>query len=192
MESVLLKSVADIKVGYQARASVKLTPGGSHKLIQGKNFDRNCSMLYNELASFLPTGNIENYLVKKNDVIFQARGSNHFACCLTELVEKNVLAASSLYILCVKTKKIMPEYLAWQINQPLAQAYFKAQAGPTSISFISKNILSQLKITIPELKIQEKTCKIIKLWEKEKKLMNKISLKKEKLINEVLKLEVLN
>ena len=192
MKIVLLNSVADIKVGYQARASIKLKVKGSHKLIQGKNFGFNRSVLPRELISFSPIGNPEKYAVKKYDILFQARGSGHFACCLTGLIGKNVLVASSLYIIRVKTKQIIPEYLAWQINQSQAQIYFKAQAGATGISFVSKSILMQLKIIIPDLKTQKKTCKIISLWKKEKELMNKITLKKEKLINEVLKFEVLN
>jgi len=189
MKTYKLHNIAEIKVGYQARKRIELVVNGTHRLIQGKNFDRTHSILPNELASFSPIGNVEKYFVKTNDVIFQARGSEHFACCLTGIIGDNILAANSLYIIRVNGKEIIPEYLAWQINQPKAQAYFNANSGTTIISFVSKNVLGKLKIKIPEINVQKKICKIIDLWNEEKKLTNEIIEKKEKLINEHLKLE---
>lgn len=178
-----LDDIADIVVGYQAKTHIHKSPEGLFRLIQGKDFYDSQYLKEENLLWFVPERNPVPYLICKDDVLFQARGTNHFAYYLEEEIA-NALASSSFYIIRLKTKKIMPEYLAWWLNQKIAQTYFNTHASTTAISFISKKILSQLELIIPPLSVQEKICQVIKLWKQETNLRKELSKKRLKLINE--------
>lgn len=174
MPRIALGTLANIQVGYQAKSSIHEDAQGKYRLIQSKNFDSFHHLQSNNLIAFLPDRKPETYSVSKGDILFQARGVAHFACCIEEDL-KDTLAAGSFYILHVKNKDILPQYLAWWLNQAPAQAYFHSEARGAGISFIAKDTLSLLKIHIPALSVQEKVVKIIRLAEHEQVLLDRLA-----------------
>jgi len=174
MPQVTLETLAKIQVGYQAKSSIQEAAQGKYRLIQSKNFDSFHHLQSNSLITFLPDRKPETYSVSKGDILFQARGVVHFACCIDEEL-KDTLAAGSFYILHMKNKDLLPQYLAWWLNQAQAQSYFHSQTRGAGISFITKNALSRLKIHIPALSVQEKVIKIIRLAEHEQVLLDRLS-----------------
>ncbi len=179
-----LDRIADIIVGYQAKSRLQEKQDGLFRIIQGKDFQGASWLKADTLLSFAPERNPAPYVVHERDVLFQARGTEHFAYCLEkELV--NTLASSSFYIVRLKTEKVMPQYLAWWLNQKVAQAYFNVHASSTAISFISKHVLLQLELEMPAIITQKKICQAIKLWQQEKNLRNELAKKRSRLINEL-------
>ena len=174
MTEVALKTVAVIQVGYQAKAGIKERARGTHRLIQSKDFDSFYRLRPENLTAFFPERKPETYSVRKGDVLFQARGMAHFACCIEDDL-MDTLAAGSFYILRAKNEDLLPQYLAWWLNQSKAQAYFRAQARGSRISFISKETLSRLQIRTPPLSVQEKVVKIVTLARHEQLLLERLS-----------------
>ncbi|HED14318.1 MAG TPA: hypothetical protein ENI62_11815 [Gammaproteobacteria bacterium] len=179
-----LKSIADIQVGYQARDRVKESTRGTHYLIQSKDFDSLHRLHPENLITFFPERNPENYSVRKKDVLFQARGVEHFAYCIEDDLS-DTLAAGSFYILRMQSKELLPLYLAWWLNQAKAQAWLRTQARGTGISFISKHTLSRLQITIPPLTIQKKVVKIVTLARREQFLLDRLAQTRLRLVEAV-------
>jgi len=174
MRLVKLKTITDIQVGYQSRRGIKDNIKGTHRLIQGKDFDKNSTLQTERLISFFPEGKYKLYELKKEDILFQSRGVKNIAYHIDRNL-KNTLAAGSFYILRLKTDKILPAYLAWWINQKYTQSVIQAQAGGTWISFISKKVLEELEVKIPQLHKQKKIEKVNELLQKEEKLKKKLS-----------------
>jgi restriction endonuclease S subunit len=184
LETVTLEKIATINVGYQTRSRIKERPDGIYRIIQGRNIDENNELQENKIVFFKPDRNPEQYQVKKNDILFQSRGIKHYACCIhTEL--KKTLVANSFYIIRIHEKKIIPAYLCWWLNQQPAQNYFQSQASATVISFISKSVLMQIRILIPEIDIQKKIISTIGLWKREKKLYKNLEERRAKLIETI-------
>lgn len=173
MTKAALKTVADIRVGYQAKARIKERIRGTHRLIQSKNFDSFHRLRSGNLTAFFPERKPEIYSVRKGDILFQARGIVHFAYCIEDDM-KDTLAAGSFYILRTKNGDPLPQYLAWWLNQSEAQAWFQSQARGAGMSFISKSTLSRLQIRIPPLSVQKKVVKIITIAEHEQFLLNRL------------------
>ena len=184
MKTKLLASIADIQVGYQSRSSIRNVSEGTHRLIQGKDFDSYFNLKFDNIIRFNPEQNPRIYYVYKWDVLFQARGLEHFAYCLSESIDKAV-AAGSFYIIRVKDNGVLPTYLAWWINQPPAQAYLRSQAGESSISYVSKKNLSSLMVKIPSLEVQASIVKALALWQREKDLWAHYENLKEKLVKAI-------
>ncbi len=179
-----LKSIVDIQVGYQTKTRIRERIRGTHRLVQSKDFDFLHRLHPENLIAFFPERNPEIYSVRKEDVLFQARGIEHFAHYIEDDL-KNTLAAGSFYILRMQSKDLLPQYLAWWLNQSKSQAWVRAQARGTGISFISKHTLSHLQVRIPPVSIQKKVAKIVTLARREQFLLDRLAQTRLRLVKAI-------
>ena len=180
----LLKAIADIRVGYQANTGIQEKTQGTHRLIQSKNFDSFHHLRPKGLISFSPDRKPETYSIHKGDILFQARGMEHFSYYIKKDL-KDTIAAGSFYVISIKNKNLLPEYLSWWINQPKTQSYFQSQSQGSLMSFITKRTLSGLEVQIPPLSVQKKVIKIIALAEHEQFLLDRLSSLRSRLVKAV-------
>ena len=178
-------------MGYQAKARIKERARGTHRLIQSKDFDSFHRLRSENLTAFFPERKPETYSVRKGDILFQARGVVHFAYCIEDDL-KNTLAAGSFYILRTKNEDLLPQYLAWWLNQAKAQAWFQSQARGTGMSFISKSTLSRLQVRIPPISVQKKVVKIVTLARHEQFLLNRLASTRSRLVKAVCVKAIMN
>ena len=128
---------------------------------------------------------VDRYLVNMGDVLFLSRGHRNFATAI-DIPMKNTIAAGHFFILKFDTLKILPEYLAWYINQPPAQKFLKSMAKRGShMPIIGKSEFEQLKVNIPPLQVQEKIIKLSKLLQQEDELLEKIKEKRGQIIQSI-------
>ena len=66
----------------------------------------------------------ERYLVGAGDVLFRSRSESNTASALADRFCEPALAMLPLYILRSNPRVVMPEFVAWAINQPRAQLHF--------------------------------------------------------------------
>ncbi len=184
---VILSDIAKIQVGYQARSKIEESFNGEFAIVRSRNFDEHGRLDLDQIMRFFPSPNIDpqNYLITVGDILVQARGQYHNAYLIGEPLE-NTVAANSFYIIRIKEEvTVFPAYLTWWINQPKVQAYFEREQGLSTIPFISKSGLSNARVVIPPLKIQEKVSDLIALWQQEQGLLQRLTQKKERLIEAV-------
>jgi len=182
-----LREIADIRVGYQTRGRIEENIHGDLTIIRPKDFDSAGNLLLDQTIRFSSSSKIDpqNYLITVEDILVQARGQSHMAY-LTQESLVNSVAANSFYIIrIIEREKIIPAYLAWWINQPKVQTYFKKERGISTVPFISKSVLSFAPVLIPPLRIQEKIIELIQLWRQEQGLHQQFIQKKDNLIQAV-------
>ena len=177
-----IKDIADIQIGYQFRKKIETERDGTHQIVQIRDFDENQNLNKEGLFWVKMPQLSEKYSVNKNDVLFLARGHRNFAIPILDSLE-NTIAASYFFILKIKTDKIIPEYLAWFINQVPAQGYLHnlARRG-THMPVIPKSVFENLMVYMPDIETQKKIIKLNSLIEKEKYLLNTIQEKRTLLI----------
>lgn len=176
---MLLKNLANIQTGLFAK------PDGIGELVylQSKHFDE-YGQLHTVLHSDLMAKGIsEKHLLKDGDVLFAAKGTKNFAAVFENHNEPSV-ASTSFFVIRPTDKKVLPQYLAWVLNNQTTQTLLKGQAIGTSIPSISKQVLENLEITLPNIEIQKVILQITKLRNKEKSLKQKIETLREKLIQQ--------
>ena len=176
---MLLKNITNIQTGIFAK------PTGDGELIylQAKQFDEYGqlhSVLYPDL---LAEGISEKHLLKEGDVLFAAKGTKNFAAVFENHNEPSV-ASTSFFVIRPTGNKVLPLFLAWYLNNPATQTLLKGQAIGTSIPSISKQVLENLEIPIPDIKTQMAIVEISKLRNKEKALKQKIEVLREKRIQQ--------
>ena len=78
----------------------------------------------------------------------------------------------------------MPEYISWFLNTPSIQEWLKSRAKGSGIPSISKAILEELEVLIPDLQTQEIILEITQLRNAEKELKQQIEILREKQIQQ--------
>lgn len=160
-------------VGYQSRTRIEHDPSGTHKIVQGRDFLSKDHLCKDALLTFNPRHTPEP-TIQLEDILFQARGGEHFAYCFYD-PSPATLASSSFYIIRPLRHILLPHYLAWWINQSAAQRYLQAESKRTSMPFVSKSVLSHLEVRIPDLRIQETIHHVTDLMQKELMLRRQIA-----------------
>ncbi|MCP4265396.1 MAG: restriction endonuclease subunit S [Candidatus Brocadiaceae bacterium] len=177
-----IKDIADIQIGYQFRKKLEPVIDGTLKVIQIRDFDENQELNQEGLCRVTIDQLSEKYLVHKNDILFLARGHRNFATPVINSIE-GTIAASHFFILKIKDEKVIPEYLAWFINQAPAQGYLHnlARRG-THMPIIPKSVFVNLKVHIPDIETQKKIVKLSTLIDKERTLLYNLREKRALLV----------
>lgn len=179
-----LGDISEIQVGYQSREGIHSHSDGSHFLLQVRDFNNLHQVDWSNLTRFTPTGSTTKSEIQQSDVLFLAKGQDNFACPVTRSVN-HVLAANSFYILRPNKATILPDYLAWWINQKPAQEYIQLNRSGSSLPFLSVSALSHLEIPIPDFEMQRKIGELELLRKKEADLLDLYLTKKLALIKTV-------
>ncbi len=174
-----LKDIAIIHSGVFAKPISK----GEVVYLQAKHFSES-GHLQAVLHPDLKADNItDKHLLRSGDVLFATKGSKNFAA-LFEKHNEPAVASTSFFVIRLHERNILPEYLVWFINHPVTQKFLKGKAIGTSIVSISKSVLDELEISIPDLQTQKAVLKITELRNEEKKLNNEIQSLREKQIQQ--------
>ncbi len=177
-----LGHIANIQTGIFA----KPIPKGEIVYLQSKHFNEK-GQLHSLLHADLKVDNItKKHLLKHGDVLFSAKGTKNFAAWYESKNQPSV-ASTSFFVIRVQenfSSKILPEFLVWLINHPTAQKFLKGKAIGTSMVSISKSVLEELEISIPDVQIQKAILKISQLHNTEKNLKQQIEILREKQIQQ--------
>ena len=186
---VALKYIALIQTGVFA----KPVKEGQIVYLQSKHFDEN-GILKSSLYPDLKAGSIsEKHLLQNGDIIFAAKGTKNFAALYESLPagqagkNKPAVASTSFFVIRLNEDfqdKVLPEYLTWYLNSALSQNYLKSQAVGSSIVSISKSVIDELELSIPDLDTQKAILIITHLRNAERKLQQQIELLREKQIQQ--------
>ncbi|MCR6640097.1 MAG: restriction endonuclease subunit S [Sporocytophaga sp.] len=177
-----LGEISTIQTGIFAKTASE----GEIVYLQAKDFDE-LGQLNSVLHPNLKGDNLtQKHLLGHGDILFAAKGSKNFA---TWYESKNppAVASTSFFVIRIQEQfkgEIMPEFLVWFINHPKSQQFLKGQAIGTAIVSISKAVLEELEILIPDLQTQSAILKITQLRNNEKSLKQQIEILREKQIQQ--------
>jgi len=179
-----LRHIASIQTGIFART----VSDGDAAYLQAKHFDENGelnSVLHNDIKADEVT---DKHLLKNGDVLFAAKGRKNFAAYYKEGKQPQA-ASTSFFVIRIHPSfrdKILPEFLAWFINNPSSQNILKSRAMGTSIVSISKAAAEELEISIPAIEIQKAILKIHSLRKLEMNIQKQMDVLKGQYVQQLL------
>ena len=174
-----LKHIASIQTGLFAKSDVE----GDIVYLQVKDFDEHGLIRQPLHADLKEKTAYEKHLLQSGDVLFAAKGNNNFAV-LFEEQDKECVASTTFFVIKLFNKTILPGYLTFYLNHPNTQKLLKANAIGSSIASISKTVLEELEITIPDISTQKNIIHISDLQKKEKQLRHQIEMLRDKQIQQ--------
>lgn len=149
-----LGQISKISAGYPFRGKIDELPDGRVAVIQMRNVDPIAGIDWPNLSRVeLPRANVNAFLIKGN-IILSTRGGRNIAYCIEERHEQ-VVCSPHFFVIRAKRQVILPEFIAWQMNQKPAQDHFAAGATGSYILNLKREIVEQLPIVVPPLDEQQ-------------------------------------
>ena len=126
----------------------------------------------------------ERYLLEKGDLLFAGKGTTYL--CKVFDLDIQAIASTTLYIIRLCSKELLPDYFCWYLNQPSVMALIKAQQVGTGTPLIHKQVIEDFKIPIPDLQTQQLIVELAKLQVREKELYQAIAEKRQLITNQLI------
>ena len=166
-----LKDLSSIKLGYPFRGRIEENLAGEVGVVQIKNVDTKTGIDWGKLTRTRLTGRCIPDLLHRGDILFIAQGKRNIATCV-DRDDMGVVCSPHFFLIRLQSwARLLPEFLAWQINQIPAQRYLSASATGSHITCIRRQELENLPISVPDIKTQEKIVDFHKAAMREKKLL---------------------
>lgn len=178
-----LKDLADFRIGYQFRGKVEPDPAGNVRVIQIKDIDADLRIRIDGLAP-VKLDRPEPYLTQEGDVLFLSRGHRLYAV-VVPATAPNTIATGYFFILRPKTRVVLPEYLAWSMNQGDFQEALRPFHRGSYIPMVSKTDVQDLLIRVPPLEVQRQILQLHALLDEERRLAASLQEKRTALIQAV-------
>ena len=124
------------------------------------------------------------YLLAKGDLLFAGKGTTYL--CKVFDLDIPAIASTTLYIIRLTSKDILPDYLCWYLNQPTVMAVMKTQQVGTGTPLIRKQVIEDFEIPVPEIDTQRQIVELAKLQTREKELYQALAEKREQLTNQLI------
>ncbi len=175
-----LKDIATIRSGYLFRGRIEPDAGGQYQVVQIGDIKPDARMSNGVLVRVSLPDVKTTQIIEKGDVLFISRGPRKQAVAITNGLE-NAIATSQFFVIR-PAEMVLPEYLAWYINQRPAQRYIEEHSTGTSASLINLEALKTLPVETPPLETQARIVQIHELSLRERELIEAIQNKRRALI----------
>lgn len=173
-----IKAIAEIRAGHPFRGSVPEDIFGKVSVVQIKDVDWTGRVTWEGLTKTHLEGRKEPDWVKTGDVLFVARGTKIVAAYVDD-APGFCVCSQYFYLIRITSEEILPEFVAWQINQQPAQTYLVKSAEGTAQVSIRRSMLEDLSIVIPPLEQQQTIITLARLAQQERKLLESLILNRE-------------
>ncbi len=177
-----LQETISIASGYSFRNKIENESHGETNIVQLKDIDYDRLQILPELTQVEGSKINDRYILRHNDVLFIAKGSNNFAIVYKDIGNRTV-ASSVFFVIRCGGDWLLPDYFAWYLNQTEAQNYFRSTMEGTYTHNISKTALLELEIVCPSLEVQSKIAATDKLLKKELEILTTIKSKRKQIID---------
>ncbi len=178
-----LKDITDFAIGYQFRGKVRPDQAGAVRVVQIKDIDDDLQIRVTDLVS-VNVERPEPYLIKRGDVLFLSRGHRLYAVVVPEVMP-NTIATGYFFILRPRDYLVVPEYLAWSMNDAAFQDSLRPYLRGSHMPMVSKADIEGLRIYLPPLDVQQRVLMLNHLLNQERRLSTAIHERRSLLVQAV-------
>ena len=165
-----ISGLSTIHTGYTTRSRLETADRGGVLAIQLGDLSPDGHVNPKRLTRVRLGALPDRYFVSAGDVVFRSRGERNTAFALDARFKEPALAVLPLFVLRPKADIVLPEYLAWAMNQLPAQRHFDSFARGTGLRMVPRSSLDTLDISLPDLETQRKIVAIDALAARERAL----------------------
>lgn len=180
-----LKDFADVHAGHPFRGSVPEIANGPVMAVQMRDVSAARGVAWERAARTAPDGRKTPDWLQAGDILFVARGARNFAICLEQVPAQAVCSQYFFVIRLRETARLVPEFVAWQINQLPAQRYLSKNAEGTDQLSIRRGVLEALPIATPPIAQQRQLIHLDKMAKQERMLLEGLIHNREQQLQEL-------
>lgn len=185
-----LKQIATINAGYPFRGKIPEVPGSAMVAVQMKDVSLTEGIRWSDCLETELTGKREPDYLTTGDILVAARGSHNYAVQVDQAlatIGKQAVAAPHFFVISLKKKDILPEFLVWLLNQTPAQRYFEQNAEGTLTKSIRRSVLEEAPVVVPPLAKQRAIISMAATLRDEHKLIQKLVSNGERMMSAIAK-----
>ena len=179
-----LNAVAEIRPGYTVRRPERGATLFPYRFLQIKDVSADGRISVDGVSVIELPGMSDRYLAWDGDVVLIGRGNRNHAAVYQGEFEELVVGAQ-FWVIRPKRSQVLPQYLAWFINQPRTQQYFASRTHGTYIGMIQKEAVMELPVAVPPLEIQKQIVAVHALTLREQSLMEGLKSRRAELVSEL-------
>ena len=182
---VKLKDIAVVSSGITFRSRLQPLAAGNLRIVQMKDLGDDNRVHVGDVMRVEYKMPKRSHFIQVGDLVFRSRGQTTTAAILNADCDNAVVAAPLLRIQ-VRRERVLPEYLLWYLNHPVAQAYFFSCSEGTAIKMITLKTLESMELDLPPMETQSVIVRLFNLSMTEQHLLESIKQQREKYIQELL------
>lgn len=185
-----LKQIATINAGYPFRGKIPEAPGSAVVAVQMKDVSLTEGIRWSDCLETELTGKREPDYLTTGDILVAARGSHNYAVQVDQAlatIGKQAVAAPHFFVISLKKKDILPEFLVWLLNQTPAQRYFEQNAEGSLTKSIRRSVLEDAPVVVPPLAKQRAIISMAATLRDEHKLIQKLVSNGERMMSAIAK-----
>lgn len=185
-----LKQIATINAGYPFRGKIPEVPGSAVVAVQMKDVSLTEGIRWSDCLETELTGKREPDYLTTGDILVAARGNHNYAVQVDQAlatIGKQAVAAPHFFVISLKKKDILPEFLVWLLNQTPAQRYFEQNAEGSLTKSIRRSVLEEAPIVVPPLTKQRAIISMAATLRDEHKLIQKLVSNGERMMSAIAK-----
>ena len=180
-----LGEISIVSTGFSFRGPVPENPLGDTLVVQASDLNEDGSLAeMSHLKRMIGFFKTDSNNLLKGDVLLVTRGtpSSGFKAAYVTHVSSFLIASSSLAIIRMKDKDVLPEFLSIYLNTPKAQQQLQRIASGSTIRTLLTKNLSLLEIPIPPIETQRTIIELVRNVTSQKKLLQQ----RNSLLNELI------
>jgi restriction endonuclease S subunit len=171
---IRLGEITEVRSGFPFRGAIDALPPGNVMVLQVRDVTVNGSPEWPRLLrKELPKSRPPEYL-RKGDVLITTRGRRNDALALPSPPGEAVAATNLFVIRILDCARLLPGFLAWQINQKPAQDFLMAAATGSHILNLTRPALEALPIALPSLEQQQRLVDLANSIAQEQTLLTRL------------------
>lgn len=148
-----LRHLCDIRSGHAFRSGLPESVDGAYRIIQPKDLSTFHRAYFKEQDAIRVDVQAPKPL-KDGDILVLSRGK--FLAVVFDFLDfDRWIVPSSIQVLSLTTKAVLPHYVANYLNSPAGQRQFLFHGKRTTVPFISTKGLGEIEIPTPSLQRQE-------------------------------------
>ncbi len=182
-----LNEVSNIRTGLVLARKKATLDGEKHyySQITLKSFSNSITLESQYLDDFISAMEIDSiYLSQPGDIVVRLREPNT-AVYINE-ASSGLLIPSLMVIVRVHDNRVNNEFLAYFLNSKETRKALEKELKGTTISMIKTKDLEKLEVVLPPIEEQESVVSLMKLFEKERQLLDILIDEKKQLSQTIL------
>lgn len=168
-----LKTLVDILPPYPFRGGIKVTDNGDTYLVQIRHADEHAGALVGVLDRVRLPGKREPDYLENGDVLFVAKGPRNFAVHIHDIPPNSVCSPHFFHLKVPSGTgaRVLPEFLAWQINQCAVQTYLARCGQGSVVPSITRQQIEEMPVVVPPLAVQARFVVLLQAARKEERVL---------------------
>lgn len=185
-----IKDLSQVIAGYTFRGAIKPDTTGDLFVFQAKDLVQGVPFENTETLTRIShdTPGYSGHL-QKNDVLLVARGMKSGVFRSTTYIadESNVIPSSSVHVIRITSKKVLPEYFSHYLNSKDGQESLTQIISGSYIGALPRKELEKIDIPIPPLRKQEALINLFINIHEQQKIIDREKEIKQNIINATFK-----